>query len=116
MIPSHTVLLVAPEGEARDRLLQALRSKGYLVSVAARARSALEFVSALRYELIACWPVLPDGDRAGFLCEAQRRSPTSALLLLGTDPAGADLDFEVLFRLSQLARGRATRRPPEGRN
>jgi DNA-binding NtrC family response regulator len=105
----HSVLLVAPEGQLRDNLQRRLRNKGHLVSVAGQARPAMEVLSELQFDLVASWPVLPDGSGAGFLAEVQRRYPASALLLLGTDPAAAHLDFELLLRISRLVRAAGTR-------
>jgi hypothetical protein len=125
VIASHTALLVAPEGEARDVLLRALRSSGYLVSVATSACSAIEFLSGVPYDLIACGPVFADAEERQFLFEVQRRCPASAVLLLGPEPADSDLDLELLFRVSRWAarrarhapaRGRALPQPPEGGN
>jgi len=111
-----TVLLVAPEGESRDHLSRALREKGCLVSVAARALSAMEVLSRLPYHLVVSSPVLPDGNGPGFLAEVRRRYPASALLLLGSDPAGTDLDVGLLLRLSRLARGEEVEGPGKGRS
>ena len=110
----NTVLLVAPEGESRDRLVRTLREKGCLVSVAARARSAIDVLSRLQYHLVVSSSVLPDGNGAGFLAEVRRRCPASALLLLGSDPAGADLDVGLLLRLSRLAHAGDMRGPGRG--
>ena len=113
MAALHSVLLVVPEGQLRDDLRRTLRNKGYLVSVAGQARSALQALSGLQFELIASLPVLPDGSGAEFLAEAQRRCPTSALLLLGPDPASLDFDFDLLLRVSRVARREATHRNRE---
>ncbi|MFL5312838.1 MAG: hypothetical protein ACJ79H_20595 [Myxococcales bacterium] len=113
MAALHSVLLVVPEGEVRDDLGRTLRDKGYLVTVAGRVRSALKVLSGLEFELVASWPVLPDGSGAGLLAEVQRRYPGSALLLLGTDPA-TPVDFELLLRLSAVARRAGARRNGNG--
>jgi DNA-binding response OmpR family regulator len=110
----YSVLLVAPDGQFRDDLHRTLRSKGYLVFVAGRAHSALDVLSGLQFDLVACWPVLPDGSGAELLAEVQRRCTTSTLLLLGTDPASADLDLELLLRVSRVARRDGTRRNRAG--
>jgi DNA-binding NtrC family response regulator len=104
MAVRHTVLVVAPEGEARGEILRNLRSTGCLVSVAGRADAALELLSGLRFELVACSPLLPDGSGAEFLADVRRRYPASALLLIGAGTPAADLDFDLLLRVSKLAR------------
>jgi DNA-binding NtrC family response regulator len=104
MTARHTVLVVAPEGEVRHEILRNLRSKGCLVSAAGRVDTALQLLSGLRFELVACWPLLPDGSGAGFLAAVRSRYPASALLLLGTATPAGGLDLDLMLRVLRFAR------------
>jgi DNA-binding NtrC family response regulator len=113
MTVRHTVLVVAPEGDLSGEILRTLRGKGCFVSVVGRADTALELLSGLRFDLVACAALLPDGSGAAFLADVRRRHPASALLLLGTGMP-THFDFDLMLRLSSLARGTDGRRDSSG--
>ncbi|HYR19817.1 MAG TPA: hypothetical protein VEQ15_10015 [Myxococcales bacterium] len=113
MTARHTVLVVAPEGDVRGEILRTLRSKGCLVSVVGRADTALELLSGLRFELVACALLLPDASGAAFLADVRRLHPASALLLLGTGMP-TQVDFDLMLRVSRLARCTGGRRGSSG--
>ncbi len=81
-----TVLLIEPDGSARERLLALLSRRGYRVVPVGSAEQGVELVQRLRFDLVFCASQLPGLNWLELFQTIRRRIAAFVLVTQGYDP------------------------------